>query len=329
MISNDDLLHAIARSSNEWLEGNLSWRHSAVQALCVSTGQKENEIVQAISNAVCELRYEPLKAFATGELAPFLESGRGAIVLHVLPANVFTAWLPAVVTTLLMGFQCWLKPSSRERIFPTLWRDSMIRADARLESQIELVEWQTADLGRVTNVVGFGSDKTLDHIESACPPGVRVVRYGSKLSVAVIFADSLEAANLSTTIERLATDANLFELQGCLSPQIVFTQGPAKQLVNEVRPRLSTLPQFRAWDSLTDLKRMLSELGQALSCVGIAGNSGQAKELKRTLAQETRLRVCPLGEMQRPDLWWKNGGIFLPERLVQSNELVVKGHQTA
>jgi hypothetical protein len=323
MIPVESTISILAQASEEWLDPKCPWRAEAVTALSVSTGQSGELVERALANAMGELQYTHLQQFVASEVRPYVGVGMGRTVLHILPGNVFTAWLPAAVTSLLMGFRCWLKPSRREQVFPALWRRSLSRIDPAFESALEIVEWPIPSFAPVSAVVGFGSDASLDTIAVSVPPGVKLVRYGSKLSVAVLYKEALAQNRLQETTDRLLADASLFDLQGCLSPQVVFVEGKADRLAGSVGTKLHPALKLQSFSSDAELIGLIHPFEKALSCIGIAGNPERIVELQHSLSNPS-VRFCGLGEMQRPPLSWRNGGLSLPEALASSVDVIAK-----
>lgn len=61
-------------------------------------------------------------------------------------------------------------------------------------------------------------------------------------------------------------------------------------------------------DRLSELPALLAPARAALEAAGIAAPGARSGELTRVLTKSGVHRVCPLGEMQHPDLMWRQGG---------------------
>src|SRR5262249_22288574 len=144
-------------------------RAETIQALQVSTGLHSRQIELAMTNCFEELRPSQINAY----VASFAASKRSVNVLHVLPANAFTAWVHGAVTTLLLAHRCFLKPSAREPIFARAWKKSLETAAPELARQVELMRWDPSALGNYSAVVAYGSDETLKKIRDVLPASTR------------------------------------------------------------------------------------------------------------------------------------------------------------
>src|SRR5258708_8753130 len=120
-----------------WLDPADPFRQEAIIALQVSTGYASSMIEDALKSAFEELTEPKLLDFIAKEPG-FQNPSELGRVLHILAGNVFTAWLPGAVTTLLLGAGCDLKPASREPVFPRLWKQSVERVDRVLAAKIKI-----------------------------------------------------------------------------------------------------------------------------------------------------------------------------------------------
>src|SRR5690606_36654052 len=114
----------------------------AVAALQVSTGLSPAMVEDALAAAFSELTESKLREYCVAEaIAERLEHAPQS-VLHILPSNVFTAWLPGAAITLLLGAECVLKPSSREPVFAPMWKASLERCPGELGRRVRLIQWE-------------------------------------------------------------------------------------------------------------------------------------------------------------------------------------------
>src|SRR4051812_2611348 len=104
-------IQSLGRVAAYWLDPASLQRRDAVLALQVSTGLTARQVESALHAAFSELTSEKLHAYCLTD--PGLQNARSAAetTLHILPGNVFTAWLPGAVISLLMDASCALKPS--------------------------------------------------------------------------------------------------------------------------------------------------------------------------------------------------------------------------
>jgi hypothetical protein len=78
---------------------------------------------------------------------------------------------------------------------------------------------------------------------------------------------------------------------------------------------LDVAPKIRPFEKWTNVLEAVEKFSPYLSCVGYAGSADRGPFLERELAHQDGLRICPIGEMQRPPLSWRNGGIDLADLL--------------
>ena len=76
---------------------------------------------------------------------------------------------------------------------------------------------------------------------------------------------------------------------------------------------IGVLPKIRPFENNTSFLQDVKRFDPYLSSVGYSGASERALFLSQALGPS--IRVCPLGEMQRPPLGWQNGGINLVDLL--------------
>jgi hypothetical protein len=320
----NSLIGPLARVSKIWLDPQHPLREETILALQVSTGRPRRSIEMALANCFEELSSSKIAAY----IDPFNQVRRrtrseiqtwskGATwsVLHVLPANVFTAWVHGAVITLLCGHRCRLKPSMHEPVFAPAWRKSLAEVDPNLAERVEIVGWDEKWLKESQTVVAYGSNETLGKIQSMIPAGVRFVGYGHKLSVGVLFHEAWAPEPSRELLERVRKDVEPFLLDGCLSPQILYMERSTFTRWKALEEAVEAAPQIKCFVDMESLWEQLSKVSPHLSCVGFAGTNRQKVLLEKRLAGLGVSRVCRLGEMQRPPLSWRNDGINLADLL--------------
>ncbi len=307
-------LASLARVSDRWLNRSFAPRLKAMEALAVSTGFSAPMIAQAIDAAFEELTASHLHLYVQEESLP-LDALKGKTIVHILPSNVFTAWVPGVYISLLLGADLWLKPSTREPVFAPLWLNSLKEIDPALAARIRIAPWDPALLATAHHVIAYGSDETLRQIENHLPPSVSLIGFGSKMSVAVVFREAFQGRERATLLDRLLADIVPFRLQGCLSPQTLYVEGKGFEEQHVLQSRVDRMPQIRPFDSWEEVENDLRTNQGHLSCLGYAGSPERLKAYIPALERLGFSRICPLGEMQKPPLSWRNGGISLVEKL--------------
>jgi len=307
-------IEPLSRVTSLWLEPSSAIRAKAIEALQVSTGYSPSIINSAIQNVFEELTRDKLIAYVQAEKIQF-RSKRDATVLHIGAGNVFTSWLHGAVMTLLMGYRCWIKPSVQEPVFARLWQQSVQVIDFELAGQISIVSWNDDLLRQVNAVVAYGSDETLSVLRSKTAATTLFVGFGHKLSIAIALNESTQIDQFKTWRARAVQDCELFDLNGCLSPQVLYVEGadpgPWKSLLEGVKHA----PEIRPFTSLATIVSDLAPFKDHLSAIGVAGPMSRLDAIRPQLEQLGTTRICELGQMQRPPLTWRNGGISLAEAL--------------
>lgn len=306
------MIQTLGRLSEQWLDSDFPLRQSAVRALQVSTGLTPHQVETAIDACFSELTEEKIRTFVEVEQ---LEPVEEIKVLHVLPSNVFTAWIHGAVITLLMKADCWLKPSTHEPVFAPLWKRSVDQLDPLLGQRIRIVSWTPKILSEVETVVAYGSDETLNRLRQELPPTVRMVGYGHRFSVAAIFKEALQTTERASLLDRLLADVEPFRLQGCLSPQVLYVEGEIPEEFGPLSRRVDRMPRLHRFETWSEVEADLWSQRGHLSALGYAGPWERVQALRPNLDALGFSRVCPLGEMQRPPLAWRNGRLSLVEAL--------------
>lgn len=205
-----------------------------------------------------------------------------------------------------MGHEVWLKPSSHEPIFPQIWKSSL---SPNLSSRVRIVEWNSEIVEQCDGIVVYGSDQTIERLHKECE-GKVFIGFGHQISVGVVFQEALEANTFEQTVSSARAAIEPFRLQGCLSPQTLYVEGSYDSLRKGLLG-VSPLPVFHRFKTNEQLIHQLNAIPDPLACLGWIGSEASIKKMTESLSGRPTLRVCPLGEMQRPPLSWHNGGIDL------------------
>lgn len=305
-----DLVKPLSDVSKLWLTPTNPLREETIQALQVSTGFSRHQIELALTNCFEELTEPKIKSFLGNHRA----NPKSKSILHVLPSNVFTSWVHGAVITLLLGHRCLLKPSMREPVFAQAWKKSLQHIDPALAAKVEITSWKDETVKRIDAVVAYGSDETLKKIRTELPASIPLIGYGHKLGVAIIFEEALDGHD-QDLFNRIRRDAEPFRLQGCLSPQILYVENFSFPLEHDLKMSLDVAPKIKLFVDWPEVRQALEKFDPYLSCIGFAGSQERGLFLECELRNPARVRICPIGEMQRPPLTWQNGGINLMDLL--------------
>jgi hypothetical protein len=238
-----------------WLAPDSPWFARAVAMLPEATGFSAAMIRHALPTML-----EPLRRPALAELLrDEVGARRGPpLIVHVLPGNLpGLAAIPAVLS-LAIGSAALLKAGHGDRVFPTLFADSLTEHEPELATCLAARYWPRDDractavaLEGADLVVAAGDDTTIAALRAGAQG--RFIGHGHRVSVAIVareIADDGDAARRAAAA--LAEDVALWDQRGCLSPQICFVEGTADAarrfgalIAAALRPLAERLPPLR------------------------------------------------------------------------------------
>lgn len=308
------LLPLLAANADAWLNPASAVRLKAVPALQLSTGLPGRLVERALDAVFGAMTADKLESYLAS-LEPRGPAFTRQTVLHIAPGNVFTAWLHGAAISLLLGHRAWIKPSLHEPVFPRLWSESLQPLDSELADRIAVVPWSNDLRDKVDAVVAYGSDESLQALRAEFSTQA-FAGYGHKFSVAIMMSSACRAGEWPAWRDRLASDIEPFHLAGCLSPQVVYWEKDFLALHDEWWTGPAA-PQRRAFARLSSLLETLAFEHSHLSCVGVGGSPEELHLVRRFFEIYPGIRVCPVGDMQRPPLQWRNGGLDLGRFLLR------------
>lgn len=224
-LSADERIAALDRVAASWLMPDSIWRRRALADLPLATGHAPTTIEIALANLWTALRAPHLSAVYEQERAQNPTRPLPGLALHVLAGNVPGVGIFGIVAALLAGVPSLVKPAAREPFLPGIFVESINAIAPELGRAVAVTPWRggTADLDSVAVdeadvVLAYGRDETLDRLALRHPR--RFVRYGERLSVALVAS----ASRTPATAAALARQVALFDQQGCLSPQLACVE---------------------------------------------------------------------------------------------------------
>jgi hypothetical protein len=294
-----------------WLEVAANPASPEVRSISMESGLSVRCVREALRSVFVELQPEKIEAYLKQMGASGREHSRYEHVLHVAPSNVFTAWLHGTVISFLLGAQSWIKPSSTSQVFPRLWIKSIQEKAPALFTSFKLCEWSAGVLDQTQAVVVYGSDETLATIRQQLRPDQKLIGYGHRWSVGVIWgANSSDSSVLSGKLKRAIEP---FRLAGCLSPQKLFVRNGI-QLDTQL-PKGTPLPEIISIETLDEVVSYAETQQGHLSCLGYSGGENLFLERDQRWKSLGFSRICRIEEMQQPPLSWENGGVSLWKEL--------------
>lgn len=155
----------------------------------------------------------------------------GGLVTVVLASNLPALAVQPLLPALALARPVLLKSASAEPLFAPVLLRALVEREPRLDDAVAAVTWpggerdlEEALLERSETVIAYGEDATLADLRRRARG--RLIGYGAKISVAIVAEDASAAA----VAPGLARDVALFDQRGCLSPQAIYTTGPAEEL---------------------------------------------------------------------------------------------------
>lgn len=151
-------------------------------------------------------------------------------LVHIAPSNVFTVSVLGLVEGLLAGNINFLKTSSNDSLLAQHFFSKLIQYDksGKLKYFIIIARFSSKELDLLKSVLyyadgisAWGSEEAIKSISSLAPDGVKVIKWGHKISFAYI---SKENINNDSELELVARDICLIEQQACSSPQNLYVE---------------------------------------------------------------------------------------------------------
>jgi hypothetical protein len=214
-----------------------------------------------------------------------------------------------------MGHQCWIKPSSQEPVFANLLHESLKNVDESLAKRMQIVKWSSTLVKEVDAVIAYGNDETVNELRQITPNEKIFIGYGNKISIGIILKETTTSEGYRNWRDRVMRDIEVFELNGCLSPRILFIEGKELGLWASFEITLDKHPRIERVDAIDEIPEKLSSLKHHLSCVGVTGRISKLDSIRYELEGLGVTRICEMGQMQHPPLSWRNGGISLVKAL--------------
>ncbi|WP_305023660.1 acyl-CoA reductase [Paenibacillus lacisoli] len=228
-----------------WLDPAYPLRQLAERLLPVVTGYHAEMIRLELKRYMRNFRRKELWRFLEEELDPpamldgFHPRRSGGmsraygpeLIFHVFAGNVPGVQLWSLVMGILVKSANFGKTSAAEPLLPVLFSRTLAEVNPAWARLLAVLPWkggseelERAAAGAAEAVVVYGSDHTVRSIEALLPPHARLLRYGHRISLAVIGAEALRPDLYVRTVRRLAEDIALYDQQSCMSPQAVFVE---------------------------------------------------------------------------------------------------------
>ncbi|GEM_PF-4840165 len=145
-------------------------------------------------------------------------------VLHVISGNTNHAGLQSVLRALIVGGQHYIKlPSQGAQEVESC----LVNLPEQLKKNLNWSrEWQPQWLEQADVVVAYGSDETMQDIQSQLTDSQIFIGHGHKVGMAYVDMTASQAlADIAQIAQDLVKDVVAFNQQGCLSLQVVYVDG--------------------------------------------------------------------------------------------------------
>ncbi len=147
-------------------------------------------------------------------------------VTLVLAGNTpLMAWSPLCAALLAGAARVRVKMSRDETLWPRLFVEALAEVAPGVAGRVERYDFPGEDprtaalLADADAVIAYGSDETVAALRAVAPEGARFFGFGHAVSVGLVHGE----AEVEAAAAGFARDVLMFDQQGCLSPQGIFT----------------------------------------------------------------------------------------------------------
>lgn len=165
-------------------------------------------------------------------------------VVHITPANVFTAAAMGLVEGLMAGNVNIVKTSSRDGRVAALFAQALAQSDpsSRLASYMAVLRLPSGEQTMLQQLLAFadvvsiwGGEKAVAAVRAMTPAHARMVTWGHKLSFGYLTAACIQDEKV---LEAFVRDVCRLDQQACSSPQTLLVETDAEGL-SSVAQRLA------------------------------------------------------------------------------------------
>lgn len=254
--SQDAIIALFGRMSNAWSRPDYRRRKEAFDALIKNSGFSRQLIEEFLAEFPRLFSPETLLRKVEGDLGNAAiqdglvrQAATGARlfvrpagrVLHIAAGNVFLGCVESLIDGIITKNINFLRMSTDDRDFPVIFAESIKEFDTeRVVAPYLAVLWWPAGEASIENIfkenmeriVFWGGGEALASWKRGIGPSTVLVQHGPKVSIGVVSAAGLEAADLADLAERMAFDTAIWEQRACNSPQAVFVEegiSPARE----------------------------------------------------------------------------------------------------
>lgn len=161
------------------------------------------------------------------------------VQIHIVPGNALNVGVLSMLEGLIAGNINILKNTSRNGNFAQLFMKELVDCDATgvLKHFVYLFEISSKREDLIQKLINqadlvtvWGGEEAVKSVRNMCPPGVRVVDWGHKISFAYFAKNQIVD---TTSIDALAEDICRRNQQACTSPQCVLVETEDMEALNQ------------------------------------------------------------------------------------------------
>ncbi|MCE7870002.1 aldehyde dehydrogenase family protein [bacterium CPR1] len=245
-----EIVELLDRLSRLWARPRFDGRKLALEHLPGLVGFSPQMVEQGLEtlvqllarpNLLAKLRYELGQPEALDRwiwrpgYQGYVRAAPLGVVVHISPGNVFLGAVDSLVHGLLTKNANILKAASVDPFFPLLFARSLKQLDpsGQVAGSFAVVSFDGHDPAlqkvvkeKADGLLVWGGAKALEAWSGGLAPGLRLVGYGPRLSLALVTFAYLERVGVEEAAKRLARDVVMWEQRACGSPQSLFLQLP-------------------------------------------------------------------------------------------------------
>ena len=224
---------ALAKACSLLVSDDTEIGRLARDSLPRSTGLSREMVDWALRTTLAGTTPELLLATADGAITAAGPSAREVpprLAVTVLAGNVFTASFRGIALPLLLGAPVLAKASSRDDLFPRIFRGALAVADELVAGAFGVVTFQGGNgaledalCAQADVLAVYGGDTTVATWRARISGTTRFVAHGHGLGVAYIPGHGVASDDEANAIAGLlALDVAAYDQRGCLSPHAIF-----------------------------------------------------------------------------------------------------------
>jgi hypothetical protein len=246
-----EIIEIVAAAATAWTQPHYTPRARLLPVLARDLGLSKGLLERGLDAIFGVVGEDSLRAFVESEVeypealerpVDFGSGRRGRllgprVVFHSLAGNVPGQSIPAIVAALLARSICVVRDSQRQPWLTGAFVSTLGEFSRDLAAMVVPVSWRAGDMGMEKMIFDLahrvelsGSDSTMRTIVSRHPRRPIVTR-GTRLSVGVVPRE----ADTDQWQEGYAADIVQYEGLGCLTPQVIFVEGPERRAARLAR----------------------------------------------------------------------------------------------